>query len=105
MTKAKVEKERIYECEVKRYKVDLSKRRTPFWKVKSVAEAVVDNDTEFRCKDCHGPVRIHRKHVAHGPAPHVEHLVHEDSEYCIAGMHFNRATDGRTHRISADPVR
>jgi hypothetical protein len=48
----------------------------------AVSEAVQEGVTEFRCKDCHGRVRLHARHVAHGPAPHVEHRSKQDSEYC-----------------------
>ena len=102
---ASQEREKIYECEVKR-----RQRRKdgagyePFWKLKSVQDAVDDNDTEFRCKDCHGAVKLHRRKVAHGPASHAEHLSRVDSEYCPAGMYFLKATDGRTARLSASPV-
>ncbi len=47
-----VEREKIYECEVKRRRVKAGGGYEPFWKVKNVAAALVDNDTEFRCKDC-----------------------------------------------------
>ena len=32
----------------------------------TVADAIRDGASEFRCKDCHGAVRLHGKHVAHG---------------------------------------
>jgi len=36
---------------------------------------------------------------------HIEHKLKGDSEYCLAGMHFLKATDGRAARMSATPVR
>ena len=77
----------------------------PFWKIKPVAEALVDEDTEFRCKDCGGAVKLVRRHAAGAPAPHIEHKLRSDSEYCAAGLHFLKATDGRISRMSDAPVR
>jgi hypothetical protein len=95
---------KLYECEVKRRRVRVGGGYEPFWKVKSVGDALVDADTEFRCKDCFGEVKLFRRHKAEGPAPHAEHKRREDSEYCIAGMHFRNATDGREPRHSTHPV-
>ena len=97
--------EKLYECEVKRRR---TKTTGPgyesFWKVKVVKDALEDGDAEFRCKDCHGAVKLYKKHVAGGPAPHAEHKVRHDSEYCPAGMYFRQATDGREPRESGSPV-
>lgn len=101
---AKVETEKLYECEVKRRRVSARGGYEAFWKVKNVAEALVDGDTEFRCKDCHGSVKLFRKRVVNGPASHAEHLSRQDSEYCPTGMYFRQATDGRTMRLSEAPV-
>lgn len=95
--------EKIYTCEVKRTRI-IEGQRSRFWKEKPVREAVEDEDVEFRCKDCHGAVKLFRKHVAHAAAPHVEHKLRQDSEYCAGGMYFKAATDGRTPRISEFPV-
>ncbi len=46
------EREKIYECEVKRRRLKAGGGYEPFWKVKPVATALADSDTEFRCKDC-----------------------------------------------------
>lgn len=100
--KAPVDK--LYECEVKRRRVSAKGGYEPFWKVKNVAEALIDGDTEFRCKDCHGSVKLHKQRVATGPAAHAEHLSKHDSEYCPSSMHFRGATDGRAMRLSATPV-
>ena len=43
-----VEREKIYECEVKRRRVKVGGGYEPFWKVKPVAVALADSDTEFR---------------------------------------------------------
>ncbi len=94
----------MYECEVKRRRVASGGGYEPFWKVKSVDEALTDADTEFRCKSCGGAVKLHRKRVPNGPSSHVEHLHRADSEYCAAGMYFQQATDGRDPRPSAHPV-
>ena len=99
-------RESIYECEVKRRRLSgRPGKYESFWKVKSVTEALEDKDTEFRCKDCGGQVRVHRKRVEHGPEAHVEHILHRDSEYCPSGMHFMQATDGRSPRRAEAQVR
>ena len=98
-------KEVIYECEVRR-----RRRRTgatgyeSYWKVKTVQDALDDNDTEFRCKDCNGAVKLHKRKVAHGPASHAEHLHRADSEYCPSGLYFQQAKDGREPKLSLNPV-
>ncbi len=74
------------------------------WKVKQVAEAIANQDELLRCKDCHGAVRLHGKHVSHGPTPHAEHRSRADSEYCRAGHYFRQAKDGREHRMSGSPI-
>lgn len=102
-----VERERetkLYDCEVKRRRIKVGGGYEPFWKIKNVADALVDADTEFRCKDCHGEVKLFRTHKADGPAPHAEHKNKADSEYCPSGMYFRKATDGRQARPSAHPV-
>ena len=102
-TKEKVVKERIYECEVKRKRI-IDGTRSTFWKVKTVREALEDNDVEFRCKDCHGDVKLFKRNLANVPAPHVEHKHRQDSEYCPAGVYFQAATDNREPRLSEHPV-
>jgi hypothetical protein len=99
------EREKFYECEVKRRRVRAKGGYEPFWKIKPVAEALIDADTEFRCKDCGGAVKLFRRQVANGGAPHIEHKLRVDSEYCVAGMYFLQATDGRAPRPSEHPVR
>jgi len=102
-TKAELKVEKFYECEVKRRRVRESGRGyEPFWKTKKVDEALVDEDTEFRCKDCHGAVKLHKRQVAVGS--YVEHKLKNDSEYCSSGWHFQAAIDGRTSRLSEAPV-
>lgn len=58
--------EEIYECEVKRLfrNGDIKESR---WIVRPVKDALADGVTEFRCKDCNGAVKLHGKHVPHGP--------------------------------------
>jgi hypothetical protein len=96
--------EKLYECEVKRRRVRATgSGYEPFWKVKSLADALLDGDTEFRCKDCHGPLKLNRRHTV-GVASHVEHKLKSDSEHCVSGIRFLQATDGREHSFSATPV-
>ncbi len=98
------EREKIYECEVKRRRVKAGGGYEPFWKVKSVATALVDNDTEFRCKDCGGEVKLMGRNSKVGAPAYVEHKRAADSEYCAGGMLFKKATDGREAKRSAHPV-
>jgi hypothetical protein len=100
-----VEREKFYECEVKRRRVKATGGYEPFWKVKAIAEALDDNDTEFRCMNCAGPVKLFKRRSEDGPATHIEHKLKSDSEYCSAGMYFLKATDGRQSRPSQSPVR
>lgn len=102
---ATTEREKFYECEVKRRRVRAQGGYEPFWKVKQVAEALVDEDTEFRCKDCGGAVKLVRRRVANAPPAHIEHKLKIDSEYCRAGMAFLQAKDGREARMSSAPVK
>ena len=104
-TKTVVVPEKLYECEVKRRRVRPNGGGyEPFWKVKTIAEALIDGDTEFRCKDCHGPLKVHKRNTADGPKSHVEHKYKSDSEYCAGGLHFQNATHGSAARLSATPV-
>lgn len=100
-----VEREMIYECQVKRRRVRATGGYEPFWKLKSVVDALDDSDTEFRCKDCFGPMKLNVKTVAEGTVRHMKHKLRTDSEYCASGLHFRAATDGRSPRISEAPVR
>ena len=100
-----VERERFYECEVKRRRVRATGGYEAFWKVKAIAVALEDNDTEFRCMNCGGAVKLFKRRSEDGPAAHIEHKLKSDSEYCSAGMYFLKATDGRLARLSAAPVR
>lgn len=99
-----VEREMFVECEVKRRRVRATGGYEPFWKVKTIAEALDDNDTEFRCKDCGGAVKVVKRRSENGPGLHTEHKLKSDSEYCPAGVHFLNATDGRASRVSERPV-
>ena len=95
---------KLYECEVKRRRLKDGGGYEPFWKTKNVADALSDADTEFRCKDCGGEVKLFRTHKVGGPAPHAEHKHRQDSEYCPTGLHFKKATDGREARRSEKPI-
>jgi hypothetical protein len=100
-----VEREQFHECQVKRRRVRATGGYESFWKVKTIVDALDDADTEFRCKDCGGAVKLFKRRVENGATPHVEHKLKSDSEYCSAGIHFLRATDGREARPSSSPVR
>ena len=103
-TKTAVKEARLYECEVKRRRLRAGGGYEPFWKVKTISEALVDGDTEFRCKECHGEVKLHKRNMASGPQAHAEHKSKADSEYCSEGMYFQEANDGRAPRLSSQPV-
>lgn len=103
VVKAKVGKEKMYDCEVERIRIQDGKR-SRFWKVKTVLEAIVDEDTRFRCRHCHGDVKLLRRNPPHAAESHVEHKSRYDAEYCPSGLQFQQATDGRTPRMSSAPV-
>ena len=95
---------KIYECEVERRRTKPGGGYEPYWKVKNVADAIVDEDSKFRCKDCAGAVKLYKSHKVGGPGPHAEHKSRQDSEYCPMGMYFRKSTDGREPRRSENPV-
>ncbi|HEY4380074.1 MAG TPA: hypothetical protein VGN01_06985 [Acidobacteriaceae bacterium] len=98
------EREKMYECEVKRRRVKVGGGYEPFWKVKNVAVALSDADTDFRCKDCYGAVKLIGRNSKIGAAPYVEHKLSADAEFCPSGLLFRKATDGREPKPSAHPV-
>lgn len=98
------EREKMFECEVRRRRLKPGGGYEPYWKVKSVAVALVDEDTEFRCKDCFGAVKLLGRNGKNGTVPYVEHKLSADAEYCPAGLLFKKATDGREARPSQHPV-
>jgi len=98
------EREHFNECEVKRRRVRAAGGYESFWKVKTIVEALDDQDTEFRCKDCNGAVKLFKRRVENGSVPHVEHKLKSDSEHCSVGARFHLATDGREPRFSGTPV-
>ena len=98
------EREKMFECEVKRRRQKEGGGYEPFWKVKNVAVALSDSDTEFRCKDCFGAVKLLGRNGKVGTVPYVEHKLPADSEYCASGLLFKKATDGRGPRPSEHPV-
>lgn len=101
---AKLERDKIYECAVQRRRLATGGGYEFFWKTKSIEDTIVDADQKFRCKDCDGEVKIFRRHVANGAAPHAEHKHKTDAEYCPSGAYFRQATDGREPRRSTNPV-
>ncbi len=94
----------MYECEVRRRRVKAGGGYEPFWKVKTVADALADADTDFRCKDCGGAVKLLGRNGKNGSVPYVEHKLSTDAEFCRSGILFQKATDGRAARPSAHPV-
>ncbi len=98
------EREKMYECEVRRRRLKEGGGYEPYWKVKKVAVALVDSDTEFRCKDCHGAVKLLGRNGKAETIAYAEHKLPVDSEYCAGGMLFKKATDGRESKLSEHPV-
>jgi hypothetical protein len=90
--------EKFYQCEAKKLFLRSGTKRWE-WVLMPVDAAVQDGVTEFRCKDCHGAVRLHTKTAP----PHTEHKSKQDSEYCPSGVYFGQ-NPGREPRISAVPV-
>jgi hypothetical protein len=99
------EREKMHECEVKRRRVKVGGGYELYWKVKTVVDALADMDTEFRCKDCGGAVKVMGRSGKEGTVPFVEHKHASDAAYCTSGLAFRAATDGREARPSAQPVR
>ena len=98
------EREKMFECEVRRRRIKEGGGYEPFWKVKKVAVALVDNDTDFRCKDCHGEVKVLGKTSKAGVPAYVEHKNPSDAAHCVGGLSFQKATDGRVSRWAEKPV-
>jgi hypothetical protein len=98
------EREKMYECEVRRRRVKAGGGYEAFWKVKNVAVALSDSDTDFRCKDCFGAVKLLGRNGKNGTVPYVEHKLATDAEFCASGLLFKKAADGREPRHSAHPV-
>jgi len=94
--------EKIYKCEAKK-PVMHNGVKVREWRVVAVREVIEEKLSEYRCKDCHGRVRLHGKRVKDGPAPHAEHFSKQDSEYCPMGMYF-RQNPGRQPRLFLQPV-
>jgi hypothetical protein len=103
-TKTEKDREKILEVEVKRRRVKEGGGYEPFWKVKPLAVALVDEDTEFRCKDCGGALKVFKSTKAGVPVSHAEHKSVADSNICSSGLHFKKATDGREPGLSENPV-
>jgi hypothetical protein len=98
------EREKMYECEVRRRRVKEGGGYEPYWKVKNVAVALSDSDTDFRCKDCFGEVKLLGRNGKAGTVPYVEHKKTADAEFCPSGLLFKKAADGREPRPSENPV-
>jgi hypothetical protein len=92
----------IYECEAKRL-VIRNGQKVREWRPTRVADVIAEKLDEYRCKDCHGRIKLLRKLVQHGPAPHAVHMSKQDSEYCPSGFYF-RQHPGREPRLSLSPV-
>lgn len=85
-------------CEQKKLFIKNGKKLEE-WVEVDVSGLSSGTNEDIRCKHCRGSVRVHVKKVPHGPADHVEHLSHQDSENCRGGVHFKG-----THRLSLQPV-
>ena len=94
---------KLYECEVKRRRVRTGGGYEPFWKVKNVGDALVDADTEFRCKDCFGEVKLFRSHGRRraGRRTSMLHKWRVDLNTALQASYFRSVEDG----LSAAAVR
>ena len=90
--------ERMYQCEVKKQFV-VGERREWRWVKVPVSKVYDAAKHHIRCAYCHGPVRVHKQRVEHGPQDHVEHVSRTDSAGCEAGSYYEGV-----HRQSANPV-
>jgi hypothetical protein len=93
----------IYECEAKR-PIIREGVKVRDWLLTPVIDVITENLNEYRCKDCHGRIKLHGKHVAHASAPHAVHVSRQDSEHCPSG-HYFRQHPGRTPRMSQHPIK
>lgn len=88
--------ERMYVCEVETaYQTNAGIEHR--WK--RVDVELTANTDRVRCAYCAGLVRFHRKKKPNGPADHVEHGSHQDSENCMGGHYFKGV-----HQRSQNPV-
>ena len=86
----------MYECEQKKEFQVGGKIERRWVKVSAELIDVVPKEL-LRCLHCHGPVRLHKQRVAHGPRDHVEHTVTADRTHCKGGNLFK---SGAQHRMS-----
>ena len=96
------EKETIYDCQVKKLFLRNGEKRKE-WVNSNVTDAIRDEVTEFRCKECFGAVKLLKSRAVDGPAPHLEHKLRDDSEHCPVGVYF-QLNPGREPRRSNAPV-
>lgn len=94
-------KEKMYECEQKKpfMVIEEPGKRVNKWTVVKVSDISADPKPEIRCMHCHGPVKLHKQKVPHGPMDHVEHKERQDSEGCKGGFYFQG-----THKMSEHPI-
>jgi hypothetical protein len=91
-------KEHIYECEIRQWSDDLNTgKRKLQWIVVPVDEALRLGDVIRRCKECHGPIRLHNAGPGGVPRAHPEHQRRHPG--CSLGDCF----DGNT-RLSPTPI-
>ena len=90
-----VEREKMYECEVRRRRLKAGGGYEPYWKIKNVAVALVDEDTDFRCKDCFGAVKLLGRNGKAGTVAYVEHKPASRRRVLSQRSALQRATDGR----------
>lgn len=91
-------REHIYECEIRQWHEDKTTRKRALrWAVISVEEALQLGDVIRRCKESHGPIRLHRAGPGGVPRAHAEHQKRHPG--CPLGDCF----DG-TFRLSPNPI-
>lgn len=95
--------EQIQECEVKQWRTGPEGRMWG-WQLLSALDAKKVGTPLTRCKDCHGPVKLMGSTRAGATSARAIHINKEDAEYCVAGLFFIQAKDGRKPQLSKHPI-
>jgi uncharacterized protein with PIN domain len=90
--------EKIYECEVRTWGTDpQTGKRIHAWITLSVEKARQLADVTIRCKECHGPIRLH------SPGPHNIPKAHAEHRQRFRGCSLGDCFDGQ-NRLSPTPI-
>ena len=98
------EREMFLDCEVKRRRIRVGGGYEPFCEGQDHRRGTRRQTTpSSAAKTAAAPSKVVKRRSTEGPALHIEHKLKTDSEHCIAGLHFLKATDGRIARMSSAP--